>query len=95
MSRRRGALALLLGLLPGLAACSTVPLETATVQITQVPDRPAREVGIEPFGPEPGATPEQVVRGFIEAAASTIAGRSGRGELVRSARADRGRVSRN
>lgn len=73
MSRRRGVLALLLGLLPGLAACSTVPLSTATVQITQVPERPVREVGIEPFGPEPGATPEQVVRGFIEAAASTVA----------------------
>ena len=72
MIRQRAVLAVLLGLLPGLAACSTVPLETATVQITQVPERPAQEVGIEP-SPEPGATQEQIVRGFIDAAASRLA----------------------
>ena len=74
MRRRRAAVAVLLGLLPVVAACSTVPLETATVQITQVPERPAPEVGIEPLSPEPGATQEQIVRGFIDAAASTRAG---------------------
>lgn len=76
MSRagRRVVLGLLLGLLPGLTACSTVPQETATVQITQVPERSAQEVGIEPLGPQKGATPEEVVRGFIDAAASTLAG---------------------
>ena len=76
MSRapRRAVLGLLLGLLPGLAACSTVPQTTATVQITQVPQRPAPEVGIEPLPPAPGATPEEIVRGFIDAAASTVAG---------------------
>lgn len=72
MSGRRGVLALLLGLLPGLAACSTVPLDTSTVQITQVPERPAREVGIEPLSPEPGATQEEIVSRFIDAAASTV-----------------------
>ena len=74
MIRPRAVLTLLFGLLPVLAACSTVPLETATVQITQVPQRPARDVGIEPLSPEPGATQEQIVRGFIDAAASTRAG---------------------
>ena len=74
MRRRRAVVAVLLGLLPVVAACSTVPLETATVQITQVPQRPAQEVGIEPVSPEPGATQEEIVRGFIDAAASTLAG---------------------
>jgi hypothetical protein len=72
--RRRLVLGLLLGLLPGLAACSTVPQDTATVQITQVPQRPAPEVAIEPQSPEPGATPEEIVSRFIDAAASTLAG---------------------
>ena len=73
-SRRRAALAVLCGLLPGLAACSTVPLSSATVQIPLTEQRPTPEVGIEPQGPEPGATPEEIVGGFIEAAASTQAG---------------------
>lgn len=70
-SPRLGALAALVGL---VTACSTVPLETAPVQITQVPQRPAPEVGIEPLPPEPGATPEEIVSSFIDAAASTLAG---------------------
>ncbi len=74
MRARRASLVVLLGLLPVLAACSTVPLNSATVQITQVPERPARDVGIEPPPPEPGATPDEIVRGFIDAAASTLAG---------------------
>lgn len=77
MTRGRGAravLAALVALLPGLAACSTVPTESATVQITQAPQRPAEDVGIEPQPPEAGATTEEIVRGFIEAAASTLAG---------------------
>ena len=40
----------------------------------QAPQRPAEDVGIEPQPPEAGATPEEIVRGFIEAAASTLAG---------------------
>ena len=32
--------------------------------------RPSESVGIEPLPPEPGATPEEIVRGFIDAAAS-------------------------
>ena len=77
MSRRRGprfVLAALLALLPLLAACSTVPSSSATVQITQAAERPSEEVGIEPLPPEPGATPEEIVRDFIDAAASTLAG---------------------
>jgi hypothetical protein len=57
-----------------LSACSTVPMSSPTVQITQPPDRPAEVVGIEPLSPEPGATPEEVVRSFIDAAASTRPG---------------------
>ncbi|WP_091380564.1 LpqB family beta-propeller domain-containing protein [Geodermatophilus sp. DSM 45219] len=63
--------ALLLAL---VSACSTVPTSSATVQITQPPTRPDAEVGIEPLSPEAGATPEEVVRGFLDAAASTVRG---------------------
>ncbi|HYH25931.1 MAG TPA: hypothetical protein VD834_11320, partial [Blastococcus sp.] len=69
---RRLVLAALLGLLPGLASCSTVPMTSATVQIPQTGERPAPEVQLEPLSPEPGATPEEIVRGFIAAAASTV-----------------------
>jgi hypothetical protein len=75
MSRTPGARwAPLLALLLGVSACSTVPSSSATVQITQAPSRPAETVGIEPLPPEPGATPEEIVRGFIDAAASARPG---------------------
>jgi hypothetical protein len=54
--------------------CSTVPTSSPTVRITQVPTRPDDTVSIEPLSPEPGATQEQIVRGFIEASASTVRG---------------------
>ncbi|MGY1693479.1 LpqB family beta-propeller domain-containing protein [Geodermatophilus sp. SYSU D00814] len=61
--------ALVLGLLP---ACSTVPSSSSPVAITEAPTRPAGEVGIEPIGPAPDAPPEEIVRGFVDAAASTV-----------------------
>ncbi len=61
--------ALVLALLP---ACTTVPTSSAPVQITEAPARPAGEVGIEPVGPVPDAPPEEIVRGFVDAAASTV-----------------------
>ena len=64
----------LAGVLLPLAACSTVPTSSATVQITQAESRPVPDVGIEPLPPEPGATPEEIVRGFIDAAASVRPG---------------------
>ena len=70
VTARAAALALVL-LLP---ACSTVPSSSPTVQITQAPARPVDEIGIEPVAPAPGATPEDIVRGFIDAAASTRPG---------------------
>jgi hypothetical protein len=57
-----------------LTSCSTVPTSSPTVQITQAPTRADGEVGIEPLSPEPDATPEDIVRGFIDAAASTVRG---------------------
>jgi hypothetical protein len=70
VSRRRAALAaLVLGL---LTACSTVPTGSAPMQITEAPARPAAEVGIEPIGPAAGASPEEIVRGFVDAAASAV-----------------------
>ena len=69
----RGARALLVGLLAVLLpACSTVPSSSPVTQITQVAEPPADAVGIEPQAPEPGATAEEVVRGFIDANASTV-----------------------
>ena len=41
------------------------------------PSRPSETVGIEPLPPEPGATPEEIVRGFIDAAASVRPGPPG------------------
>ncbi|SDC05190.1 Sporulation and spore germination [Geodermatophilus telluris] len=63
-----------LGALALLAGCSTVPTSSAPVQITEAPARPAGEVGIEPAEPPPGGTPEEIVRGFVDAAASTVTG---------------------
>lgn len=58
-----------------VTGCSTVPSSSPTVPITQVPARPDTQVGIEPLAPEPGASPEEIVSGFIDAAASTDRGR--------------------
>jgi hypothetical protein len=66
--------ALLVAGLTALSGCSIVPDSSPTVQVTQAPVRPSEDVGIEPFSPSPGATPEEIVRGFIDAAASTKPG---------------------
>lgn len=72
MRRRCGAPALAAGLLLGLTSCSIVPTSSPTVQITQAPDRPVQGFVSEPLPPAAGATPEDVVRGFIDAAASSV-----------------------
>ena len=66
--------AFLLVLTSAATACSTVPTSSPTVQVTQAPQPPDDEVGIEPLSPVRGATPEEIVRGFIDAAASTVRG---------------------
>lgn len=75
MRRRAGLPALVAALLLALTACSIVPTSSPTVQITQAPDRPSQGVGVEPLPPASGATPEEIVRGFIDAAASRVRGR--------------------
>ncbi|HYH24047.1 MAG TPA: LpqB family beta-propeller domain-containing protein [Blastococcus sp.] len=72
MRRRWGLATALLAVALPLASCSTVPNSSPTVEITQAPSRPVEAVGIEPLPPEPGASPEEVVRTFIDAAASTV-----------------------
>jgi hypothetical protein len=72
VSRFRRLAAPAAALLALLAGCSTVPTRSATVEITQVAEPPDSTVGIEPLAPEPGATPEEVVRGFIDANASVV-----------------------
>ena len=73
----RGTPAALAAAVLVLAGCSTVPTSSPTVPITQVPSRQDADVGIEPLAPESGASPEEIVRGFIDASAST-----GRGHPV-------------
>ncbi len=53
-----------------MAGCATVPTSSSPVQITQVAD-PPDDIGIEALPPVPGASPEEVVRGFVDAMAST------------------------
>ena len=72
MTRLRAGVVLVL--LLTLTACSTVPMSSPTVQITQAPARPVEVVGPEPLPPEPGATPEEIVRNFIDAAAGVRPG---------------------
>ena len=71
---RRAALPVLAAVVLVLTGCSTVPTSSATIQITQAAPRPDTNVTLEPLSPEPGATPEQIVRGFIDASASTVRG---------------------
>jgi hypothetical protein len=73
----RGPLAGLVAVVLAVAGCSTVPTSSPTVPITQAPSRQDADVGIEPLAPEPGASAEEIVRGFIDASAST-----GRGHPV-------------
>ncbi|WP_040338407.1 LpqB family beta-propeller domain-containing protein [Candidatus Blastococcus massiliensis] len=72
MRRRAGLPALGAAVLLGLTSCSIVPTSSPTVPITQAPERPARDVGIPLLSPAPGATPEEIVRGFIDASASGV-----------------------
>lgn len=60
------------GLVLLLTGCSTVPTSSPTIEITQAAAPTDTAVGVEPLGPQAGATPEEVVRGFIEASASVV-----------------------
>jgi len=77
--------ALAFGLL--VSGCATVPTESAAVAITQVDGDLDQPVGVEPLSPEPGASPEEVVRGFIQSTASTAQGRPVSREYLTSERA--------
>lgn len=83
---RPAVLTTVLGLLIG--GCATVPTESAPVLITQVDAELAEPVGFEPLSPERGASPEEIVRGFIEASASTAQGRPVSREYLTAARAE-------
>jgi len=90
MTRRRPKVRLtvsaaVLGLL--ISGCSTVPTDSATVAINQVSGGVDEPVGVEPLSPVPGASPEEIVRGFIESSASTVQGRPVSREYLTAARA--------
>ncbi|MGY2004932.1 LpqB family beta-propeller domain-containing protein [Blastococcus sp. SYSU DS1024] len=72
MTRRASVAVALLTALLTLVSCSTVPTDSPTVLITQAPARVPEAVGIEPIAPAPGASTEEIVRQFIDAAASTV-----------------------
>ncbi|GHE10578.1 LpqB family beta-propeller domain-containing protein [Klenkia taihuensis] len=67
--RARVSVALLAGLV-ALTGCGTVPASSSPVQITQVAEPPG-DIGIEALPPVAGASAEEVVRGFVDAMAST------------------------
>ena len=87
-SRAAAAVGAVLSAVLTVAGCSTVPSSSPTVPITQVPARPDTQVGIEPLAPEPGASPEEIVSGFVDAAASTDRGRLVAREHLTPAAAD-------
>ncbi|CAN5394941.1 MtrAB system accessory lipoprotein LpqB [soil metagenome] len=78
--------AAILGLL--VSGCATVPTDSAPVAITQVSGAANEPVGVEPLSPEPGASPEEIVRGFIESSASTSQGRPVSREYLTAERAE-------
>jgi hypothetical protein len=51
----------------GLSACAGLPSSTAVQQGSLVGDPVLQPVRVQPDGPVPGATPEQIVRGFLRA----------------------------
>lgn len=70
-----------------ISGCATVPTESASVPITQVSGDLDQPVGVEPLSPARGASPEEIVRGFIESTASTAQGRPVSREYLTSERA--------
>ncbi len=73
MSRHVAALVTVL-LTVLVTGCSAVPSDSPTVAITQVASPPDPDVGIEARGPEEDAQPVDIVRGFLDAAASPVRG---------------------
>ena len=53
----------------GLSACAGLPRGTAVQQGSLVGEPVLQPVRVQPDGPAPGATPEQIVRGFLRAGA--------------------------
>lgn len=75
----------ILGLL--MSGCSTVPTGSAPVAITQVDGELDQPAGGQPLSPERGASPEEIVRGFIESSASAAQGRPVSREYLTAAQA--------
>lgn len=66
----RVALALAaMAVVAGLSACGGLPSSTAVQQGSLVGEPALQPVRVQPDGPAPGATPEQIVRGFLRAGA--------------------------
>ena len=57
-----------------VAGCSTVPSSSPTERLPQVDRSIEPDAGIEARGPLPDASPEDIVRGFLDAAASPVRG---------------------
>jgi len=70
MRRRRllGALSAMLAV-AGLSACAGLPASSSVQQGSLVGEPALQQVRVQPDGPSAGATPEQIVRGFLRAGA--------------------------
>ena len=52
-----------------LSACGGLPAESPVQQGSQVGEAAGQPIRVQPDGPTPGATPDQIVRGFLRAGA--------------------------
>jgi len=52
-----------------LSACGGLPTDSPVQQGSQVGEAAAQPIRVQPDGPTPGATPDQIVRGFLRAGA--------------------------
>ena len=71
LGRRRGFVAVVVGvvLCLGVGACGGLPSSGPVREGLAIGGPPVEPVRVLPDGPAPGATPEQIVRGFLRAAA--------------------------
>lgn len=70
-----------------IGGCATVPTGSAPVLITEIGGDLDEPVGVQPLSPERGASPEEIVRGFIQSIASTTQGRPVSREYLTTERA--------
>ncbi|MHB1474634.1 MAG: hypothetical protein ACYCV4_13625, partial [Dermatophilaceae bacterium] len=66
---RRAATCVSVVVAAALSACGGLATDSPVQQGSQVGEAAVQPVRVQPDGPYPGATPEQIVRGFLRAGA--------------------------